>query len=95
VNCLKGEDSLKKELRPGDYLWVSPWISDKVTINPSSDHIYASSYEMLFSDNQKNYEIGLNSPSGNEPYNYCCLTIHREYFSNYICDSQLSIISKK
>lgn len=36
VNWLKGEDSGRKPLAPGESKWVNPWIPDKVTINPNS-----------------------------------------------------------
>lgn len=61
LNWVKGEDQYQRQLSKGQSEWVSPWINDKVTINPSSEHLYATTYEVMFDKASSLYEISLNS----------------------------------
>lgn len=64
LNWIKGEDHYYRALKQGESEWVSPWINDKVTINPNSDHLFASSFQIHFDQPHSLYEINLSNSVG-------------------------------
>jgi hypothetical protein len=96
VNWAKNQDVVNKELSPGEALWVNPWIIDQVTIRPNASYPHAEPHTVPFGQPEGLYELSINNQAENDVYNYCCLTIEKEFFEvDTVGNSQHGSTDKK